>query len=352
MKLIVFLVLGMGLVFNTSQTGQSGATILSPATLRRFATDRGFYVGAAVNISPLRNSGLYRETLKREFNMLVAENVMKWEVIHPGKTDYAFADGDAIVEFARENDMQVRGHTLLWHQQLPAWLTTGKFTRDELLEIMHEHIQTVVGHYKGQIMAWDVVNEAVSDSAGKLRDSIWLSGIGPEYIDYAFRWAHEADPDALLFYNDYNGEGMGTKANAIYELVKGMKARGVPIDGVGLQMHIGIGSALPPALLTRNIQRLSKLGLQVHITEMDVKIQDSSAPMNERFVAQAKVYQDIARACLNESACTALLTWGFTDQFTWIPGFTHKPDAPLLFDKSYAPKPAYTALLNLLAAEF
>jgi len=283
---------------------------------------------------------------------VVPENVMKWETIQPGKDTFNFTDGDAVVEFAHDNGMQVRGHTLIWHQQLPPWLTSGTFTRDELLDIMHQHIQGVVGHYKGQILAWDVVNEAVSDSGGALRDSIWSRVIGPDYLDYAFRWAHEADPDALLFYNDYNGEGMGSKANAIYELVKGMKARGVPIDGVGLQMHISIGSPPVAALVTKNIRRLGDLGLQVHITEMDVKIQDSVAPMDERLAAQAKVYKDIANICLSERACKALLTWGFTDQFTWIPGFTHKPDSPLIFDKHYAPKPAYTALLNLLAADF
>ncbi len=351
MKPFVLIVLSIGLVFCTGMTGQTGGVRPTPAALRMYADLRHLYIGAAVNTQALRLVPQYKETLSREFNMVVPENVMKWETIHPARDTYRFDEGDQLIAFAQANQMKVRGHTLVWHQQLPAWLTTGTFTRDELLDILHQHINTVVGHYKGQILAWDVVNEAIGDDGG-MRASIWSRIIGPDFIDYAFRWAHEADPGALLFYNDYGGEGLGTKSNAIYELVKGMKDRGIPIDGVGLQMHIGIGSRLNPASVTANIKRIGDLGLQVHITEMDVKIQDGSGTQDQRLTAQADVYREITDVCLNAHPCTALLTWGFTDQYTWIPGFTHKADAPLLFDKSYTPKPAYHALMGRLVGDF
>ena len=136
--------------------------------------------------------------------------------------------------------------------QLPAWLTEGTWTRDELIAIIREHITTVVGHYRGRVAAWDVVNEGVGDD-GSLRDTIWLRGIGPEYIDMAFRWAHEADPDALLFYNDYAGEGLGTKSDAIYALVQGLLERGVPINGVGLQMHVSLRWSPQPQDVAANM---------------------------------------------------------------------------------------------------
>jgi endo-1,4-beta-xylanase len=283
--------------------------------------------------------------------MVVAENVMKWDATEPTKGTFTFAAGDQIVDFAEANGMKVRGHNLLWHQQLPGWLSGGKYTRDELLDILHNHIKNLVEHYKGRVETWDVVNEAVGDGSGSLRSDLWLTTIGPDYIEQAFRFAHEADPKAKLYYNDYGGEGMNTKSDAIYELVKGLKEKGVPIDGVGLQMHIGIASFERPKLadLAANMERIAALGLEVQITEMDVKIQNGSGTDNEKLAAQAQVYADTLRTCLQQKACTALLAWGLIDKYSWIPGFTGKPDAPLLFDDNYQPKPAYTALLDVLS---
>jgi endo-1,4-beta-xylanase len=208
-----------------------------------------------------------------------------------------------------------------------------------------------MGHYKGKIFAWDVVNEAVDDN-NKMRESVWYKVIGPDYIEQAFRFAREADPDAKLFYNDYNTEGMGSKSGAVYKMVKELKEKGVPIDGVGLQMHIGAapGEAPSAKALAANIKRLNDLGLEVHITEMDVKIQKLSGTDEEKFQKQADVYAMVLKTCLEAENCTALVTWGLTDQFSWIPGFTGHPDAPLLFDKKYQPKPAYHALIKVLQA--
>ena len=333
----------------TATLSNTPAQAVASSTLRALAEARGFYVGAAVAIPPLLNNPKYAATLSREYNLVVPENVMKMGPLRPTRDTFDFSDADTLVAFAEANGMKVRGHNLVWYQQLPAWLTQGQFSRAELLDILHQHITTVVAHYKGRIMDWDVVNEAVGDDA-QLRNDIWLQGIGPEYIEDAFRWAHDADPSAKLFYNDYNGEGSGRKSDAIYALVKDLKARGVPIDGVGLQMHVGVDYPPNQAAIRANIARLGALGLQVQITEMDVKIQNGIGTPAQRLAAQARVYRQMLGVCLETPVCTAFLTWGFTDQYSWIPGFTGHPDAPLPFDTAYAPKPAYWALRGVLSS--
>jgi len=315
-------------------------------SLRSLAQARGIRIGAAVAPEPLLGETLYAETLGREFNILTTESAMKFEPVHPSRDHYTFCYADAIVAFAKASDMQVRGHTLVWHHQLPGWLTEGNFTRDELEMILQEHIFTVVGRFRGQVTYWDVVNEAVADD-GSLRDTIWLRGIGPEYIDLAFRWAHEADPQARLFYNDYGGEGLGPKSDAIYSLVQGLLQRGVPIHGVGLQMHISLGSSPKPQDVVENMNRLGALGLEVHITELDVRIEGPVT--EEKLAAQASIYCDLLEVCLSAQNCKAFVLWGFTDRHSWIPQFFPGSGAALIFDESYHPKPAYNALIDVLS---
>ncbi|MFE1745918.1 endo-1,4-beta-xylanase [Coleofasciculus sp. H7-2] len=336
---VLMLLIGHGAITKPANTPN--------VSLRSLADTRGIGMGTAVAMQPLRNDPAYREVVAREFNTIVAENAMKFQAVHPERDRFDFTDADELVAFAKANKMQVRGHTFVWFKSLPTWLTKGKFSREQLQEILREHIQTVVGRYRGQLAVWDVVNEAV-EKDGSLRKTIWLKKIGPEHIEMAFRWAHEADPQALLFYNDFSGEGLGKKSDAIYTLVRDLQKRGVPIHGVGLQMHIGIKSSLKPQDVAANIKRLAALGLEVHITEMDVKIQDGTGTKQERFAAQAQVYRDMLSVCLSVPKCKAFVMWGFTDRHTWIPGFTHKPDEPLIFDKSYRPKPAYYALTSAL----
>jgi endo-1,4-beta-xylanase len=277
--------------------------------------------------------------------MLTAENVMKFGPIHPRPDEYNFRAADDIVDFAEANHMQVRGHTLVWHIQLPEWLTHHSWTREELLERLRDHITTVVSRYRGRIAAWDVVNEAVDDD-GSLRKTIWLEGIGPEYIELAFQWAHEADPEALLFYNDYGAEGMGSKSDAVYNLVKDLVSRDVPIHGVGMQFHANLQWDIRPSDLEANISRLSDLGLMVHITEMDVRIEEPvrDSEMDE----QAHIYHQVARTCLATEACQALVFWGFTDKYSWIPYILEGWGSALLLDESYDPKPAYKAIVSAL----
>jgi endo-1,4-beta-xylanase len=283
---------------------------------------------------------------------------MKWWVLRPNEATYDFRQGDELVQFAREHQMKVRGHCPVWGRSNPEWLTQGHFTTRQLSRLLHEHLDRVMKHYAGQVFAWDVVNEAL-DENGKVRDSIWYNqpGIGfsrqgTKYIEQTFRWAHKADPHALLFYNEAEGEGLNLKSDAIYALVKNFKQRGVPIDGVGLQMHIPLLDA-DVAAIAANIARLTALGVQVQITELDVSLPlDSSGQVQANDLnRQAEVYRGIVRACLNNAGCTAIQTWGFTDKYSWIGSHSHGARGQALpFDRAYQPKAAYRAILDEVSA--
>ncbi len=323
----------------------------TPSYSLRGLAPEGFHIGAAVSIPSLKNDETYAATLAREFNMVTPENVMKMETIQPQRGTFSFTQGDALVNFAEANGMAVHGHTLVWHNQLPSWFVNGTFSRDEAIQLLRDHIYTVVGHYKGRIAYWDVVNEAVADDGSGLRDAPWRQFIGDDYIDLAFQFAHEADPDAVLFYNDYGAEGMGAKANAVYNMVKDMIDRGIPIGGVGLQAHSIIGT-LNFNAIGNNIQRLGDLGLQVQITEFDDRY-DGEADADV-LRQQAADYHQMLQTCLDHPACTAFVTWGVYDKTSWLRGsnlgfFSNPTVEPLLFDDNFQPKPAYFAMMDVLA---
>jgi endo-1,4-beta-xylanase len=285
-------------------------------------------------------------------------------VVHPAPQSFDFSQGDQILDFAMRHGMKVRGHTLVWHQQNPKWLTEGNYTSAELAQILENHIKTVVGHYRGKIFAWDVVNEAFDElRPGELRSTIWRDqpGIGVagnsaapySYIERCFLWAHEADPQALLFYNEAEAETMNRKSDAILAMVRDFRQRGVPIDGVGFQMHIANLHA-DVASISANIKRFTALGVQVHITEMDVAlpVDSNGNPRPADLQVQADIYREIANACLSYPGCTAIQTWGFTDKYSWIGSHSRqKQGAALLFDRDYRTKPAYEALRNALESE-
>ncbi len=321
----------------------------TPGTLRYLASQHGFLIGAAVDAKALQSDPKYAQTLSREFSVVVPENVMKFAEIHPSRQTYNFTAADQLVNFASANGMLVRGHTLLWYREDPAWVKSGNYNKTQLEQILHDHIATVVGRYKGRIFAWDVVNEALDDN-GNLRDNVWLRGIGPQYIDMAFTWAHQADPNALLFYNDYNGEGMSAKSNAIYNLVKGLRERGVPIGGVGLQMHVTVTNHPSADDLKANIERLAGLGLVVHITELEVRLPQPANAIS--LEAQAQVYKDVIDTCLAEvKACQALVMWGLSDKYSSVPRIYPGFGSALILDPSFDPKPAYNALKDALSGK-
>lgn len=314
--------------------------------LRYHAARRGLHLGAAVAVRPLKDDPAYRRTLRREFDMVVAENAFKWDALRPARTRFDFRGADAVVNFARQNRMAIRGHTLVWHRQVPRWLLRGRFTRREVVELLRQHIRAVVGRYRGRVAAWDVVNEAVDDETGGLRtDSFWHRALGPEYIELAFRFAREADPRAVLYYNDYSAEGVNRKSDGVYRLLSDLKSRGVPVDGVGWQMH-ELNGFRTGAEHRENAKRLTALGLELSITEMDVRMKLPASRAD--YERQAEGYASAAEFCLSEPKCKALVLWGFADKYSWVPGeFPGWGDA-LIYDRDWRPKPAYFALRRAL----
>jgi len=345
-------------------------------SLREAASRSGLLIGTAVRPAQLSEAS-YASTLAREFNMVEPEDALKWEVVHPEPQSFNFSQADQIVDFATRHGMKVRGHTLVWHRQNPKWLTEGKYTSEELAQALEHHIKAVVGHYRGQIFAWDVVNEAFDElHPGTLRSTIWRDqpgltssfeprdSSGPassdlgarnsqqsySYIERCFRWAHEADPQALLFYNEAEAETVNPKSDAIYTMVRDFRQRGVPMDGVGFQMHIA-NLHTDVASISTNIKRFTAFGVQVHITEMDVALpvdaKGNARP--EDLQRQADIYRQIASACLAHPGCSAIQTWGFTDKYSWIGSHSkHTQGTALLFDHNYRAKPAYEALRSAL----
>ena len=317
------------------------------ATLRELADKKDLFIGGAVNPRVLKGDSMYASVLGREFNILTPENAMKWKATHPESDRYDFTDADAMVSFAREHTMKVRGHTLVWHNGNPDWLKDGTFTPVEYEKLLKEHIATVAGHYKGKLLAWDVVNEGIRDKPPHtFRESFWYKALGPSYIDSAFFWTHQADPNVKLFYNDYGAEGMNGKSDAIYQLVKGMLDRKIPIHGVGLQMHISLNDHPPLPEIAANIKRLNDLGLDIHITELDIRLKEPVTP--EQLEQQAQLYGKLLNIARQADNCPAFVLWGFTDKYSWVPHFFKGFGQALLFDKEYEKKPAYQALIETL----
>jgi endo-1,4-beta-xylanase len=347
----------------------------STLTLRKaFADD--FLMGVALSAAQVdgRNAKC-GEVAAKQFSAITPENEMKWQLIHPQPDRYDFKAADAFAEFAKKNDMQLIGHNLVWHSQTPAWVFQGEngqpATREQLLKRMRDHIQTVAGRYKGKIKGWDVVNEALSDGGPDvLRDSPWKRIIGDDFIDQAFRFAREADPKAELYYNDYGLENERKRANCI-KLLKGMKERGVPIDGVGTQSHFHLNG---PSLdeVEKTIKEFSALGLKVMITELDVDVLPArgnmgNADVNRREQGDAslnpytaglpdevqekltKRYADLfAIYVRHRKEITRVTFWGLDDGHTWLNGFPirGRTNYPLLIDRDLKPKPAFFAVLK------
>lgn len=316
-------------------------------TLRQLAEKRGVLIGAASGDGFNASDARYKTILKQEFNAVVSEYQMKFGQIQPSRGVYNWGPSDNLLAFADLNAMQLRGHCLVWHKEA-SFLDKTEFSRVEMFSILKDHIHKVVGRYKGKIPQWDVVNEAVSNHPDSLyRDTFLFRRMGIEFIDSCFRWAREADPDALLFYNEYWNEGLGIKSDKTYNLVKGLKERGVPIDGVGLQCHFRYDSLPKFTEMDANIKRLAALGLQVAFTEVDYRIQLPATPA--QLARQKEVYQGTMAVCLANPGCKTFMLWGFTDAFSWIPGYYAGWGDALPFDANYQAKPAYDGLWESLA---
>lgn len=317
-----------------------------------------FQVGAAVNPYTLLTQ---KDLLTQHFNSITAENEMKFVSVHPKEDEYTFDEADQLVAFALENKMAVRGHTLVWHNQTPDWVfensSGGLADRKTLLSRMKSHINEVVGRYKGDIYAWDVVNEAVADSGNQiLRSSKWLDIIGEDFLAKAFEYAHEADPAALLFYNDYN-ESVPEKREKIVSLIKSLKEREVPIHGVGLQAH---WSLVHPTLdhIREAIERYASLGIKLHITELDVSVfghddrrTDLTQPAEEMLELQAERYGQFFHLFKEYSEhLTSVTFWGAADDYTWLDHFPvhNRKNWPFLFNERHEPKASFWKVLDVV----
>jgi endo-1,4-beta-xylanase len=312
--------------------------------LRAAASGAGKLVGAAVPSSLLGDSR-YSGVLSRHFNYLTAEYEMKWGAIEATRGQNDFAAGDAIVSYGQAMGMQIKGHALIWHNSVPGWVPS--LSSADLRVAFEDHIRSVAEHFRGRVRAWDVVNEAIDDNGSGLRDTVFRQKLGDQYIADAFRLARQADPQALLFYNDYGGEGLNQKSDRIYDLVRSLQAQGAPIDGVGLQMHVTAANRPSDGSIVANMSRLANLGLLVNISEMDVRIRDLPGTVQARLDAQKAVYHSIVGLCVSEPRCDGVTFWGFTDAHSWIDA-QFGADDPLLFDEQYAAKPAYYGVLDAL----
>jgi endo-1,4-beta-xylanase len=348
-SLLLMVVIGLIIPF----AGEAGGV---PMLKDFYAED--FLIGFAA-----RSNYWMDEPLLDHFNAVTAENMMKWEALQPRPGDFRLNQADNLVQYAQEHGMEVIGHTLVWHNQTPDWVfkdENGKeVSREVLLARMEEHIKTVVGHFKGRIKGWDVVNEAVeyNPATGKweLRDTPWLRIIGEDYIEHAFRFAHEADPDAELYYNDYNAAD-GPKRDAIYQLVKGLLDKGIRVDGIGMQGHWDLQHPSVQAI-REAIELYSSLGVKVHITELDISVYTWDDRAN-RYPGglpeavqdqQANRYAAIFRLFKEYSDVIERVTWwGVKDSHSWKNNFPvpNRPDYPLLFDGRGNPKPSFWAVVD------
>lgn len=315
-----------------------------------------FKIGAAINKRTMHES---RDTITKHFNSITAENEMKFENLHPKEDEYDFSISDEMVSFAEENNIDVRGHTLVWHNQTSDWIfdKNGQgVDPDTLLERMKSHIETVLDRYKGKMYAWDVVNEVILDEKEPFfRQSKWYEILGEEFIEKAFIYAHEADPNAQLFYNDYN-ESDPIKSEKIYQLVKGLKEKDIPVHGVGMQAHWNI---VEPNLdhIKSAIEKYASLDVRIHVTEMDVSMYehhdrrtDVTKPDSKMLELQAQRYEQFFKIFKEyHQHIDSVTLWGVADNYTWLDNFPvrNRKNWPMLFDENHQPKEAFWRIVHL-----
>jgi endo-1,4-beta-xylanase len=287
------------------------------------------------------NVGQVTNILNSEFGAITAENSMKWDATEPNRGQFNWGNADAVVNWATSRGKLVRGHTLVWHSQLPGWVSNIN-DRNTLTQVIQNHINQVAGRYKGRIAHWDVVNEVLEDN-GNFRNSVFYRVLGEEFVDLAFRTARAADPNAKLYINDYNLDYTGVKINNTIALVKRLQSRGTPIDGIGTQAHLIVGNLAP---FDQTLKQLAATGLDVAITELDIRI---LKPVDANKLAQQqRDYETVTKSCLSTPQCVGITLWGVSDRHTWVDSTFPTYDAPLLWDDNYNKKSAYTGTDNAL----
>jgi len=345
-----------------STTGNIGGHPDRTAPLRDLAARIGLRFGTALIPQDIETPS-YAAIASSQFSVVTPGNGMKWQIVEPEPGVYDWSEADQLVEFAAANKQLVRGHTLVWHNQLPDWLTTGvangSISTSQLWDLLHNHITTEVSRYRGRIWQWDVCNEFFldADPSGLDPNNFWIAALGPDVIPNAFQWAHEADPDALLFYNDYNigGEdGTNAKSDAVYAYAQQLLGDGVPIDGIGNQGHLDTQYGWSPQLLQQDLVRYAGLGLKVAITEADVRTfvnnpTDQVPTDNLALFAHPYEYSEMLKAALTVPELISFTVWGFTDSDSWVPGTFAGEGYAGIYDVNQNPKAAYYSLQSDLA---
>ncbi|KAI0727389.1 endo-1,4-B-xylanase [Fomitopsis betulina] len=314
--------------------------------LNALATAAGkLYFGTATDNPELTNT-TYTSFLdnSQHFGQITPGNSMKWDATEPEPNQFTFIEGDQIANLAKSNGQLLRAHNLVWHEQLPSWVTSSNFNATGLTNVIETHIANVAGHYKGQPYAWDVVNEPLNDD-GSFRQDVFFDTIGENYISIALNAAHAADPNAKLYINDFGIESTGTKATAMQNLVKTLKSNNVPIDGIGMESHFIVGEV--PTTLAENFQAFADLGVEVAITELDIRM---TLPETAELLEQQKTdFYNVVNACLQVSACVGVTVWDWTDKFSWVPSTFAGQGAATPFDSNFVEKPAFDGIVEALA---
>lgn len=333
---------------------------LQESSLKDFAD---FPIGSAMSSFGYNRDTLMRDIHAHHFNSVTADNAMKMASIAREKGKYNFGPADQMVEFAEKYNQRLFGHALVWHSSMPRFLEESYNTAESLDSFMKDYIHTYVGRYKGKVDAWDVVNEAINTFGGGYRETFWYNTLGKDYIAKAFRYAHEADPDAILFYNDFNTERDTAKLHSVLEMIKDLKAQGVPISGLGYQMHLRMD--IPNEVIAYALRKGAETGLQIHLSEIDIifnKHNDSQGGgeqivpeiTDELLEKQKQKYKDLVtmyRTIVPKEQQYGMTFWGFADKNTWINGFFRIKDWPCIFDQNLEPKPAFYGMKEGLTAK-
>ncbi|NOT38130.1 MAG: endo-1,4-beta-xylanase [Saprospiraceae bacterium] len=308
-------------------------------------------IGTAIDFNKLVTDSLYKSKALVQFNSITPENIFKAESIHPQPLIYNWTEADSLASFCQNNNKRLHGHTLIWHQQLPQWILDFQGSPSDWEQLMKDHIHTIIAHFKDKVSAWDVVNEAFNED-GTLRNTIWKQKIGTAYIEKAFLFAREADPNVLLFYNDFNLESNPNKLNSVLSLLNNLRNRGVKVDGIGVQMHINIYYP-DPIQIANAFHKIVADNYKVHVSELDISVNPLGKdidPSETLFNKQANLLGSLV---LNYNQIPkqyqhGITFWGISDKNSWIRSFYNREDYPLLYDDNYLPKPCYCTLMKTL----
>lgn len=338
--LVPFLVLGVGFWYFSVRMPN-----LPKPPLKDLASQQGVALGVLANPARI-DDRIYPDLISSQFGFLTIDGGIHFGEVHPARGQYDFSQADKVVSFAQEHDMPVQMHHLIWgdKSRLPVWLTEGNFSKQQLEDIQREHIQTIVKRYKGRVQEYTVSNEAFTENQHVYGLTDWFAdqtGNGLEYIDNYFRWAHEADPAAVLILNDFNNETKNSVSDAMYDYIKAAKARGVPIGGIGMQLHIDASRPPQKQAIIENMNRFAEIGVPVYVTEFDINTNTVEGDKEYKQQLENQLMYDMARACLESDNCVSFTVFGVTRQNDLAKFITGANSRDYMFDSRYQPRPSF-----------